>query len=65
MGCGIADFGRRGDNIEKNYRQPINRHFSNYRSIINIENLIFSIIDKIIDIEKCIKLEPINTHKKL
>jgi len=20
-----------GDNIEKNYRQPINRHFSNYR----------------------------------
>ena len=54
-----------GDNIEKNYRQPINRHFSNYRWIIDIENWNCSIIDKIIDIEKCIKFEPINTHKKL
>ena len=27
-----------GDNIEKNYRKPINWHFRNYRQIIDIEN---------------------------
>ena len=62
--CRVARVGV-GDNIEKNYRQLINRHFSNYRKIIDMENLNFSIIDKIIDIEKCIKFEPINTYKKL
>ena len=37
-----------GDIIEKNYRQPINRHFSNYRQIINIEKKYLGIIKKLL-----------------
>ena len=50
-----------GDIIEKNYRQPIYRIFSNYRQIIDIEFWEFGNYRKIIDIENCIQFYPINT----
>ena len=53
-----------GDIIEKNYRQPIYRNFSNYRQIIDIEFGEFGNYRKIIDIENCIQFYPINTERE-
>ena len=54
-----------GDIIEKNYRQPIYRNFSNYRQIIDIEFWEFGNYRKIIDIENCIQFYPINTIESI
>ena len=54
-----------GDIIEKNYRQPIYRNFSNYRQIIDIEFWEFGNYQKIIDIENCIQFYPINTIESI
>ena len=50
-----------GDIIEKNYRQPIYRNFSNYRQIIDIEYWQCGNFRKIIDIANCIQFCPTNT----
>ena len=44
-----------GDNIEKNYRKPINRHFWNYRQIIDIENRIYELSTRLSISKICIK----------
>ena len=54
-----------GDIIEKNYRQPIYRNFSNYRQIIDIEFWEFGNYWKIIDIENSIQFYSINTIESI